>query len=120
MIVSSSYLTYQFWVGFVAHIQNESEYMKQKISQRTHLMLSSLKSGKHFETGVCDARWQSSERVLVGTENGEVILFKLNDPTIAENYFERVFTKQEHDNMVLCIDTKYDSELAISGSDDAR
>ncbi len=93
--------------------------MKQKISQRAHLMLSSLKTGKHFETGVCDARWQSNERVFVGTENGEVMLFKLNDST-GENYFERVFTKQEHDNMVLCLDSKFDSELAVSGSDDAR
>ncbi len=119
MIISSSYLTYQFWVGFVGHIQKESEYMKQKISQRSHFMLSSLKTGKHFESGVCDARWQSNERIFVGTENGEVMLFKINESTV-ENYFERVFVKQEHDNMVLCIDSKFGSELAISGSDDAK
>ena len=71
--------------------------MKQKISQRTHLMLSSLKSGKHFETGVCDARWQSSERVLVCTENGEVILFKLNDPTVnSPELLEQLNDKQHN------------------------
>ena len=82
------------------------------------LMLSSMKTGKHFETGVCDSKWSSADRVFVGNENGEVMLFKLSNQS--ESYFEPIFTKQEHDNMVICLDCKYDTELAISGSDDAR
>lgn len=55
----------------------------------------------------------------MGTERGEVMLFKLNSES-SENKLEHLTTKHEHDSLVLCLDTKFDSEIAISGSEDSR
>jgi len=163
LIVSSSYLTYQHWIGFVGHLTPRSSYLKTPNDQRGVLMLSSLKPhGKHFESGVCTAKWVSEDRVLVGTDNAEITLLsksKSNSSSKNENeyqkengnangnrknekmeqeqqtseselssssYFEKVFTKQEHDSFVNCLAVKQSNgnggldELAVSGSDDAR
>ena len=39
---------------------------------------------------------------------------------VSENLYENLMNKKEHDSLVTCIATCYDSNMALSGSEDAR
>jgi hypothetical protein len=47
------------------------------------------------------------------------MLYKVvsNEP---ENMYQNLMNKKEHDGLVLCLATCYDSNFALSGSEDAR
>lgn len=49
---------------------------------------------------------------------GEVMLYKLTNES--ENLYANLMNKKEHDGLVNCLATCYDSNLALSGSEDAR
>lgn len=116
LILSSSYLTYQHWIGFIGFL-TKSETNELICKSRT-FMLSSLKSGKSINSGVNKAKWISNETFLTGTDNGEVMLFKVNKEP--ENLYESIMYKHEHDSMVLCLAANFNSQIALSGSDDSK
>ena len=140
MLVSSSYLTFQYWLGFVTRVSAEQLASPQQHDWQAPFMPSA--SGKHFDTGVCDARWLSADCFVVGTENGQLAVVATQSATNSSTppandvngsgedsssalvsrppSYELKFTRQEHDHMVLCVDAAYGSSLAISGSHDAK
>lgn len=81
-------------------------------------MLSSLKTGKSLDSGACSADWTNDKSFLIGTDNGEVMLYKLTDQS--ESFYQNLMTKKEHDGLVTSLATCYDSNLALSGAEDAR
>jgi len=117
LILSSSYLTYQHWIGFVG-LMNKPE-IDDIVKSEKSCFLSSLKTGKSNDSGVSQARWISNERFVAGTDNGEVILYKVNKEE-PENMYETVMVKQEHDSLVLSLATNLNSNIALSGSSDTR
>lgn len=116
MLISSSYLTFQNWSGYVGYLK--SQEVKSKISDFP-LMLSSLNVNKSFSSGVCVARWCNENKILVGTERGEIYLINL-EPDTEESKFTNIFQKHEHDSLILCLETKFDSPIALSGSEDSK
>jgi len=68
--VSSSYYTYQHWIGFIGYLLHSE--LKQSLSNTKPFMLSSLKTGKSSDSGICSARWASDDTFLIGTDNGIV------------------------------------------------
>lgn len=117
LILSSSYLTYQHWIGFIG-LLNKSE-IDEIVKLQKPFMLSSLKTGKSNESGISQARWISNERFITGTDNGEVVLYKMNKEE-PENMYETLMTKHEHDSLVVSLATTFDSHIALSGSSDSR
>ena len=81
-------------------------------------MLSSLKTGKSLSSGVSQARWVSNEKFLAGSDNGEVMLYKMNKEP--DNMYESIMLKHEHDNLVTCLATSFNSDIALSGSEDSK
>lgn len=116
LILSSSYLTYQHWIGFIGFLGKSD--LNEFTAKRKSVLLSSLKTGKSMTSGVSQAKWVTNDRFLTGTDNGEVMLYKLNKEP--ENLYENVMLKQEHDSMVLCVVTNFNSEIALTGSDDSK
>lgn len=116
LLLSSSYLTYQHWIGFVSFIdKTETDKI---ISNGKSCMLSSQKTGKSLSSGISQAKWVCNDKFLAGTDDGEVMLFKLNKEP--ENLYENLMVKHEHDSIVLCLATVMNSEIALSGSDDSK
>ena len=135
LILSSSYLTYQHWIGFVG-LLNKPE-IDDIVKSEKSCLLSSLKTGKSNDSGVSQARWISNERFVAGTDNGEVILYKVKRENMyetvmvkhehdslvkeePENMYETVMVKHEHDSLVLSLATNLNSHIALSGSSDTR
>ncbi len=85
-------------------------------------MLSALKMNLNIESGVSDAKWASDEQILVGTDRGEILLYKINktNNNLENDKFDLLMKKSEHDNVVTCLGTCLNSGLGLSGSDDAR
>jgi WD40 repeat protein len=81
-------------------------------------MLSSLKTGKSMTSGISQARWVSNENFLAASDNGEVMLYKLNKEP--ENMYESIMLKLEHDSIVTCLATNFNSDIALSGSEDCK
>lgn len=46
------------------------------------------------------------------------MLYKLNKEP--ENMYEKIMVKQEHDSLVLCFATSFNSDIALSGSEDSK
>lgn len=68
MIVSSSYYTYQHWIGFVGYLPSHD--LNKSLDNGRPFMLSSLKTGKSLDSGVCSANWTNDTSFLIGTDNG--------------------------------------------------
>ena len=68
LIISSSYYTYQHWIGFIGYVANYD--LKKTIKTKSPLMLSTLKTGKSLDSGICCANWTSDQNFLIGTDNG--------------------------------------------------
>ena len=116
LILSSSYLTYQHWKGYIGLLTpDETDELIKSVKP---LNLRDLSSGKSVDSGINQARWISNERFVIGTDNGEVMLYKLNNQKSV--FYELSMVKQEHDSMVLCVATNFNSEIALSGSDDSK
>ncbi len=73
LIISSSYYTYQHWIGFIGYVANVD--LKKTIKNATPLMLSTLKTGKSLDSGICCANWTSDQNFLIGTDNGKISFF---------------------------------------------
>ena len=73
LIISSSYYTYQHWRGFIGYVANVD--LKKTIKNATPLMLSTLKTGKSLDSGICCANWTSDQNFLIGTDNGKIFSF---------------------------------------------
>lgn len=107
-------MTYQHWKGYVGIVTPEEK--DELIKSAEAFSLLNFKKGRCLESGVNQARWLSNERFVLGTDNGEIIMYSnLNDEKSQE-----VMIKQEHDSMVLCLATNLNSEIALSGSDDSK
>lgn len=113
LVLSSSYLTYQHWKGYVGLVTPEET--DEIIQSTKHFSLTDCKKGRCLDSGVNQARWVSNDRFVLGTDNGEIIAYKnISDKD------QEVMVKQEHDGMVLCVATNMNSEIALSGSDDSK
>ena len=76
--MSSSYLTYQKWTGFIGYISKKELAPTAAEAAKLFaqpLTLSSLKTGQTFNCGVVDAKWTSNQNVLIGKDNGD---YKIN------------------------------------------
>ncbi|CAF0874798.1 unnamed protein product [Brachionus calyciflorus] len=111
LLLSSSYLTFQSWTGFIGVLP------KSDISNNSKILLSKLRIKKKFHSAPSVARWTTNESILIGNDSGDVELLNLSESS--EDNFEVVMSKCQHDGIVTCLDTKFDSNLALSGSDDA-
>lgn len=109
LLISSSSLTYQYWSGSFVAID------KQSLTKNdSNFFSNNFKSFKTVKSGVCTARWVTNDTFLIGTDCGKLELLKWN-----EN-FDFQMSKEEHDGLVTCIDRKFNSEKAVSGSSDCR
>jgi len=81
-------------------------------------MLSSLKTGKSMTSGITQARWVTNQTFLAASDNGEVMLYKLNKEP--DNMYENIMLKLEHDSIVTCLATSFNYEIALSGSEDGK
>lgn len=108
-MISSSSLTFQHWTGSYALIE------KQDLTKiYSNKLPRDLKFYRKVNSGVCTARWLSNTKFLIGTDCGTVQLLEWN-----EN-LDSLMNKQEHDGLVTCLDKKFNSETAVSGSSDCR
>lgn len=102
-------MTFQDWSGSYAVID------KQELTKvESSTLLSKFESCKKVKSGVCTARWLTNDSFLIGTDCGKLELVKWN------KNFDSLMSKEEHDGLVTCIDRKFDSETAVSGSSDCR
>lgn len=114
LILSSSYLSYQHWKGYIGLLTPVET--DELIKSAKPFNLCNFKVGRCIESGVNQARWISNERFILGTDNGEIMMYtNINDQKSQE-----VMIKQEHDSMVLSLATNMNSEIALSGSDDSK
>lgn len=124
LLVSSSYLTYANWTGFIGYLPSDDVEKRTSTNsiKKQPLMLSTLKMNININSGVSDAKWVTDEQILVGTDFGEIILYKINNTNnnLENNKFENVLAKCEHDDLITCLETKYDSTIALSGSEDSK
>ena len=122
-MVSSSYLTFANWTGFIGYLSSDELTARlQSPSQQQPLMLSSLKMSLDIKSGVSVARWSSNQGILVGTDLGEVNLYRIKnaDNNQESKQFDCEMSKREHDDPITCLETRNDSNTAISGSEDSR
>ena len=145
LLVTSSYLTYQKWSGFLGCLAHNEIIIKddddnKKSSSSSSITSQPLKlglgggSGLTFECGLVDAKWTSNTHVLVAKDNGEIALLNVinvNEQQDSSSYsssssssppkmvYNQKMAKMEHDSMVLCIETRHEAQLALSGSYDA-
>lgn len=108
-MISSSSLTFQNWTGSYTLIEKQdlTKVYSNKLSKDFQFY-------KKVNSGVCTASWLSNNKFLIGTDCGRVQLLEWN-----EN-FDSLMDKEEHDGLVSCLDKKFDSEMAVSGSSDCR
>jgi hypothetical protein len=126
LLTSSSYLTFSNWSGYIGYLPNAE--IQQRITQngdnvkQSPLMLSSLKVNLNIRSGVTNTRWASDEEILVGTDFGEISLYKLNktNNNLESNKFNNLMIKREHDDLITSLDVKFNENFAISGSEDSR
>jgi hypothetical protein len=126
LLLSSTYFTHAKWTGFVACLANgqvksmprNEEIMEGGENSSSIVMLSSLKTSQQFKSGITVAQWLSDEHVLVASDIGELqyMKFNLENPNTV---FESVANFREHDHIIRCLETKFNSQLAITASDDA-
>lgn len=111
-------MTHQKWSGYVAYLNNKSvqQIVAGECNHAT-MKASGLKTSKGFSTGVTVAKWISDDRFIVANELGELELFRINLPESCESATAGV-PFREHDSLISSLDTKLDSQLAITGSHD--
>ncbi len=85
------------------------------------LMLSRLKMSVSVRSGVSGARWASRDHILVATDFGELMTYKINvtNNNLESHTFEMMGTKREHDDYVTCLEAKYNANVALTGSEDS-
>lgn len=88
--------------------------------EKPFMAVSALKMYIDVRCGVSNAKWSSDNQILMGTDYGDIILYQLSQINSDASKFELLFCKREHDDLINCLDTKYNENLAISGSQDAK